>query len=65
MFYSDPEYLHFDEVPDRKFIGEVVTGTGVLYSMTGKCRAGVGWQFTVWLSANKEKLPNTLSRASV
>lgn len=61
LFYSDPEHLHFqeafDEVPGKKFIGEVVTGPGVLYSVAGKCRAGVGWQFTVWLSANKEKLP--------
>lgn len=30
LFYSDPEYLPFqeafDKVPDKKFIGKVVTG---------------------------------------
>lgn len=61
FFYSDPEYLHFqeafDKIPVKNSIEEVVTGPGLLYWMTGKRRAEVGWQFSVWLSANKEKLP--------
>lgn len=61
LFYSDPEYLHFqeafDEVPDKNLVEELVTGPGVLSSMAGKYRAEVGWQFSVWLSANREKLP--------
>lgn len=46
LFYSDPEYLHFqeafDKVPDKKFVEELVTGPGVLSSMAGKYRAEVG-----------------------
>lgn len=46
LFYSDPEYLHFQEafnkVPDKKFIEEGVTGPGRLHSMAGKGRAGQG-----------------------
>lgn len=51
LFYSDPEYLHFqeafDKVPGKKFVEELVTGPGVLSSMAGKYRAEVGWQFSV------------------
>lgn len=46
LFYSDPEYLHFqeafDEVPDKNLVEELVTGPGVLSSMAGKYRAEVG-----------------------
>lgn len=60
MFYGDPEHLHFqeafDKVPDKKLIEQIVTGQEELYLMVEKRRAGAGWQFSVWLSANKEKL---------
>lgn len=59
-FYGDPEYLHFqeafDKVPDKKLVNQIVPGWGELCLMAEKCRAGVGWQLSGWLSANEEKL---------